>query len=201
MPARSPAWKALVLNIRFASTFPGLPNSMIYGSTRKRVGDFCMIRERWQKMRNDLHGQVLFVAEAVRLALNDANRVVQSFHAAERDFIIGLAVRNDTLPMAFDHVGELLKGFQPLPLETGAPVLEEFPGPSFARVVPQLPERFLEQVGGVEPLVGGEQRLERLAAIEVQILPVRQQGIAVPFDEATLLALQACILGPAHVVE
>ena len=48
-------------------------------------------------MRNDLHGQVLLVAEAIRLALDDANGVVQSLDAAERDFVIGLAVRNDAI--------------------------------------------------------------------------------------------------------
>src|SRR3989344_9351041 len=97
------------------------------GSTRKRVGDFCMIRERWQKMRNDLHGQVLFVAEAIGLALDDANRVVQPFHTAERDFVLGLAVRNDAVPMTFDHLRELLERLESLPLECILPVLEEFP--------------------------------------------------------------------------
>src|SRR3989344_915175 len=130
-----------------------ITNENISGSTRKRVGDFCMIRERWQKMRDDLHGQVLFVAEAVRLTLDDANGVVQSLDATERDFVFGLTVGNDAVPMTFDHLRELLE------------------------------------------------RLECLAAIEVQILTVRQQGIAVPLDEAALLALHPPILGPAHVVE
>ena len=103
--------------------------------------------------------------------------------------------------MTVDHLREFLERLESLPLECVFPVLEELPGPGFASVVPQLPERFLEQVGGVEPLVGGEQRLPRLAAIEVQILPVRQQGIAVALDEAALLALHAGILGPAHVVK
>ena len=85
-------------------------------------------------MRNDLHRQVLFVAEAVGLALDDANGVVKAFHAAERDFILWLAVRNDALPMTFDHLRELLKRLQPLPLECFFPVLEELPGPGLARV-------------------------------------------------------------------
>ena len=50
-------------------------------------------------MRNDLHGQVLFIAEAVGLALDDANGVVQSFHTAEGDFVLRFAVRNYTFPM------------------------------------------------------------------------------------------------------
>jgi len=150
-------------------------------------------------MRDDLHGQVLFVAEAVRLTLDDANGVVQSLDATERDFVFGLTVGNDAVPMTFDHLRELLERLEPLPLECVFPVLKEFPGPGFARVVPQLPERFLKQVSRVEPPVGGEQRLECLAAIEVQILTVRQQGIAVPLDEAALLALHPPILGPARV--
>src|SRR3990167_6606769 len=58
---RSPSWR----NFHHYSTYEILIN--YNGSTRKRMGDFCMIRERWQKMRNDLHGQVLFIAEAVGL--------------------------------------------------------------------------------------------------------------------------------------
>ena len=61
-------------------------------------------------MRNDLHGQVRFIAEAIGLALNDANRVVQPLDATERDFVLGPAIRNDALPMTFDHLRELLKG-------------------------------------------------------------------------------------------
>ena len=70
--------------------------------------------------------------------------------------------------LTFDHLGELLKGFEPLPPEAVLPVIEESPGPSLASIVPQLPERFFEQVSRVEPPIGGEQRLERLAAIEVR---------------------------------
>ena len=57
---------------------PSVACDYFSGSTRIRVGHFCMIQERWQKMRNNLHRQVLFIAEAIRLALDDANRVVQS---------------------------------------------------------------------------------------------------------------------------
>ena len=152
-------------------------------------------------MRNDLHAQVLFIAEAVGLALNDADGVVQAFHTAERDFVLGLAVRNDAVPMAFDHGGELLKRLESLPLECVFPVLEELPGPGLTSIVPQLSERFLEQVGRVEPFIGGEQGLERLAAIEVQVLAVRQQGITISLDKAAWLTLHPGVLGPTHVIE
>src|SRR3990172_10963219 len=109
------------------------------GSTRIRVGDFRMFWEFRQEMRNDLHGQILFIAEAIGLALDDANGVVQPLDATERDFVLGLAVGNDAVPMTFDHLRELLERLESLPLEAGTPVFEELPGPGFARVVPQLP--------------------------------------------------------------
>jgi hypothetical protein len=64
--------------------------------------------------------------------------------------------------MPLDHRREALEGFEPLPLERRAPVLEESPGPAFTVIAPQLPEGLLEQIGGVEPFVGGEQQLEAL---------------------------------------
>ena len=64
------------------------------------MGDFCMFWELRQKVSNNFHGQILFVAEAIRFALDDTNRVVQSLHTAERDFILRLAIRNDAIPMA-----------------------------------------------------------------------------------------------------
>src|SRR3989338_263181 len=152
-------------------------------------------------MGDDLHSQVFLIAKAVRLALNDAYGVVQSLDAAQRDFVLGLAIGNDALPMTFDHGRELLEGCKPLPAQTALPVLEEASRPAFAFVVPELAEGLLEQVGGVEPLVGREQGLERLPAIEVQVLPVRQQGITVALDEAALVTLHPRVFGPAHVIE
>ncbi len=65
--------------------------------------------------------------------------------------------------MALNHRGELFVGLEPLPLERRSPVLEEAPCPTFALVVPELAEGFLEQVRGVQPPVGSEQPLEGLA--------------------------------------
>ncbi len=96
-------------------------------------------------MRNDLHAQVLFIAEAVGFALDDTNGVVQSFRTAERDFVVGLAIRNDAVPVMFDHLRELLEWLEALPLERFFPVLEKFPGPGFARVVSQLPDDSLSR--------------------------------------------------------
>lgn len=152
-------------------------------------------------MGDDLHSQVFLVAKAVRLALNDTNGVVQSLDATERDFVLGLAIGGDAIPMTFDHGRKLLEGLKPLPAQTALPVVEEASRPTFAFVVPELAEGFLEQVGGVEPLVGREQRLECLPAIEVQVVPVRQQGITAAFDEAALVTLHPCVFAAAHRIQ
>jgi hypothetical protein len=69
-------------------------------------------------------------------------------------------VSGDTVPVAVDHLGELLVGIEALPLERRPPVLEEPTSPAFLLVVPELTERLLEQVRDVESLVGGQERLE-----------------------------------------
>jgi hypothetical protein len=56
--------------------------------------------------------------------------------------------------MAFDHGCKLLIRLEPLPLQARSPILEETPSPGFALIVPKLAEALLEQIGGVEPLVG-----------------------------------------------
>jgi hypothetical protein len=55
--------------------------------------------------------------------------------------------------MPVDHFGELFIRCEPLPLQARAPVLEEAPRPTLALVVPELAERFLQNVGRVQPLV------------------------------------------------
>ena len=61
-------------------------------------------------------------------------------------------------------------------------------------VVPQLRERFFEQIGGVQALVGGEQELQVLARIAVQVLRMRQQGVLLSFDVRAILARQPGVL-------
>ena len=84
--------------------------------------------------------------------------------------------------MTINHLREFLIRFQPLPLETRAPVVEEAPRPALAFVVPELPEGFLQQVGPVESLVGREQFPERLPAVQRQVLPARQQRVLLTLD-------------------
>src|SRR6266849_4580232 len=154
-----------------------------------------------QHAGENLEAEVLFVAEPVRATLEDADLVVQSLDEAERDLVLRAAVGRDPLPVPLNHRGELLVGAQALPLEGRPPVLEEAARPALAPVVPELPERFLEQVRGVQPLVGGEQRRERPAAAEGQVLAVGQQGVLLPLDEPALPAGHTRVLALAHLIE
>src|SRR3990170_6420688 len=110
------------------------------------------------------------------------------------DLVLGFAVGGNPIPMTIDHLGELLVRLQALPLEARAPVLEEPPGPALAFVAPHLAEGLLEQVGGVQSLVRGQQGLQGLAAIQVQVLAVRQQGVLLPLDVTPLLAREPGVL-------
>ena len=69
-----------------------------------------------QHAGQDLQPKVFLVAQAVGATLDDADLVVQSFDEAERDFVLGLAVGGDAVPVPLDHVGEVLVGLQALPL-------------------------------------------------------------------------------------
>jgi hypothetical protein len=64
-----------------------------------------------------------------------------------------------------------------------------------------LAEGLLEQVGSVQPLVGGQQGLERLAAAEGQVLAVGQQGVLLTLDEPALPSGHAGVLVLADLVE
>ena len=103
--------------------------------------------------------------------------------------------------MTIDHLGELLVGTQTLPFKGGAPVLEEAPCPALAFVAPELTEGLLQQVCDVQALVGGKERLQRLAAFQSEILPVREQGVLLPLDEAALLSREARVFALAHLVQ
>ena len=57
--------------------------------------------------------EVFFMA--IGSALHYANLVSQTFHEPEEHFVLGLAEGGDPIPVALDHLGELLVGFEPLP--------------------------------------------------------------------------------------
>src|SRR5262249_15822367 len=97
---------------------------------------------------------------AVGASLEGADFVVEAFNEAKRDFVFWPAVGGDAVPVALDHIGEALAGSEALPFEAGSPVFEEAARPSFAPVVPELAEGLLEDIGGVETFVGGQQNLE-----------------------------------------
>src|SRR6058998_211117 len=107
----------------------------------------------------------------------------------------------NAIPVFLDHAGELLVGFESLPLERGLPVLEESPGPAFPLVAPELSEGLLEQISHMQAPVGSQQLFESTAPLQIQILPVGQQSVFLAFDETTFGARQSGILALANVIQ
>src|SRR5262245_51701851 len=98
-----------------------------------------------------------------------------------------MAIGLDPIPVRLDHPGELPEGLQPLPLQGVLPVLEEPASPAGPVVVPELPERLLQEVGRVQPPVDPEQQLQGLLPLEGQVLPAGEEVVPLPLDEAALL--------------
>jgi hypothetical protein len=148
-----------------------------------------------------LQSKVFFVAKSVGATLKHTDFVVQSFDEAERDFVLGLAVGSDAVLVSLDHVSEIQLGFQTLPFELRSPILEELPGPRLAAVIPQLAEGFLQQVRGVEALVGCEQQLQVLPGAAGEILRMGQQSIFLTLDEGARFALKPAVLARTPMAE
>ena len=103
--------------------------------------------------------------------------------------------------MTIDHLSEFLVGFESLPLQARAPVFEETARPTFTLIVPELAERFLEQVGRVQALVGRQQGFERLFALQGEVLATREQRVLLAFDVAAVLAAESRVFTFSHLVE
>src|SRR5262245_40035669 len=103
--------------------------------------------------------------------------------------------------MTIDHLGEFLIGLEPLPLEACTPVLEKAPRPALAFIAPQLAEALLEDIGRVERLVGRQQRLQRLLAVEREVLLARQQRVFLALDVASVAAREPPIFVLANRIQ
>jgi len=115
--------------------------------------------------------------------------------------VVRVAVTDDPVPVALDHVGELLEGFKPLPAQLGFPVLEESLGPERVPVIPELPEGLLEQIRPVESFVGLQQRAQGPSALGIQIGFVGQQRIALALDELALFVIDALVLAASDPIQ
>src|SRR5579871_4714092 len=164
---------------------PGSQRNSFTGSSGFLVGNFSQF---WQHTGEDFESEVLLITETVGAPLKYADLVVDALDETERHLVLLVAVGLDAIPVVFDHRGELLERRQPLPAEGVPPLLEETPRPPGRLVVPQLVERFLEQVGLVQAFVGLEQQLERLTPVGLEIPPMGQERVTLPFDQASVFA-------------
>src|ERR1700730_6910543 len=154
-----------------------------------------------QHAGEDFGAKVVLVAQAVGAALDDAGLVVEPLDEAERDLVLPPAVGRAAVPLLIAHLGEFLIRREPLPLEACAPVLEEAPRPAFTFIAPQLDEALLENIGRVEPFVGRQQYLQRLLAVEREILSAREQRVFLALDVAPLAILAPGILALANRIQ
>src|SRR5271167_1637526 len=105
------------------------------GSYGDRVGDFGGSKRR-EHAGEDLEAEIFLVFQSVGASLKHADLVVEALDEAERNLVLRFAVSGDAVPVPIDHVGEALVGFEALPFQTGAPVVEESARPTLALVVP-----------------------------------------------------------------
>src|SRR3974390_3550529 len=103
--------------------------------------------------------------------------------------------------MTIDPLGKLLVGLEPLPFQARAPILKEASRPALAFVAPQLTEALLEDIGRVEPLVGRQQRLPCLPAVERQVLLARQQRVFLALDVTPVAPRKSPIFALANVIQ
>ena len=88
-----------------------------------------------------------------------------------------------------------------MPLEAVPPAFEEGPRSSLGAVVPELAEGLLEDVGSIEAPVGLEQLLEAGLAVVLEVLAIREQGVALALDVRPVLARQPPELAASHIIE
>src|SRR5207248_4290577 len=200
---------------------PKYRRKSMFGAIRKDVGEmfrtlcgrfevegllevvwvYLDILERRQHAGQDVHAQVFLVSQSVCTSLDDADLVVQPFNETKRNFVLGFTVGGDPIPMSIDHLSEFLVGFQALPLQARSPVLEEPPCPALPLIAPQLPEGLLQHIRRVQSLVRCEQRLQRPATFQREVLPARQQRVLLTLDELAVLTFEPSVLGLAHLIE
>src|SRR5438876_2457176 len=157
--------------------------------------------ELWQHAGEDFQTQILLIAETVGASLDDANLVVEALDKAEGDFVVGMAVGHDAIPVLVDQGGELLVRLQALPFERLAPVVKKAACPTRSFVAPQLFERFLEKVGGVQTLVGVEQQFQSPPSGKGEVSPAGQQRVLLALDEASPRPGEAGVFALADLVQ
>ena len=99
--------------------------------------------------------------------------VVHPFDQSQTDFVLGMTVGGNAIPMGGNQLGKLPIWLQSLPVQAVLPALEKGTCSAFGVVVPQLSEAFLEDVGGVQPPVGLNQCFQGPSSIRTQVLTPR----------------------------
>ena len=82
-----------------------------------------------------------------------------------------------------------------------APRVEEASRIGRVGIIPKLLELLTQQIGDVQAGIGLQKPFEIFACVVAEVLPPRQQHIALAFDEAAILARDALVLRAANDIE
>ena len=66
----------------------------------------------FDKRSKHFETKIFFILDAISPTLNHTDLVIQTFHEPKRYFVFGMAIANDSIPVAFDHSSKFLKRFQ-----------------------------------------------------------------------------------------
>ncbi len=112
-----------------------------------------------------------------------------------------LAVRGYAVPIAVDHGRELFVWLQIPIAQLFAPRVEEASCIGRVGIIPKLLELLTQQIGDVQAGIGLQKPFEIFACVVAEVLPPRQQHIALAFDEAAIFARDALVLRAANDIE
>ena len=112
----------------------------------------------------DLQDEVGVVPKAVGLPFDDLDLVVDAFKPAGVDRVA--AVVHDSFLVSAQVLGERGQCSDPARLGQGTPLVECFPGPGRMLVLPDAFELVLQDVDGVQVLVGLQKFLQLCTTVQ-----------------------------------
>ena len=119
---------------------------LFFGNFRVDIG---IIRQGRKESRNDFQPEIRLLATVIVPLLYRPDFVVDIFNCSSTEFVPGMTISANAVPVRLDQLRELQVGLQPLPIQAFFPALNESQRAVFAAIVPELFEALFENVGRV----------------------------------------------------
>jgi hypothetical protein len=110
----------------------------------------------------------------VSASLDDPDFVVETFHEAQGELVLGLAEGRDAIPVPIDHLGELLVRSERLPLQRGTPVLSKVAEKHFGQSLEWFFDQWIED-GGMPVLKWGHDVVQEGGAFVLKLEAKQEQ--------------------------